>query len=71
MDIYFQHDGAPATHSSCEAILNGHIAGKWTGHDGPVNCPPKSLDMTQLVELDEKWGLYMKINIQSELLFKF
>lgn len=47
MNIYFHHDGIPAqsTHYVRE-FLNEHVAGKWIGHGGSVDCLSKSPDLT-------------------------
>lgn len=47
--FYFQQDGAPAHyHNRVRAYLDENLPGRWIGHRGAVEYPPRSPDLTPL-----------------------
>ena len=47
--LWFQHDGAPAHFAlDVREYLNNVFPNRWIGRGGPVQCPPRSPDLTPM-----------------------
>ena len=47
--LWFPHDGAPAHFAlDVREYLNNVFSNRWIGRDGPVQWPPRSLDVTSM-----------------------
>ena len=47
MNMWMQHDVAPAHYALCSRqVMNEIFDEKWIGRGGPVACPPRSPDLT-------------------------